>query len=50
LDTVKRVLTKENEISDEISAYYSKQFNAQNTDISKPHEVQVETEYLELIN
>jgi hypothetical protein len=50
LDTSKTVLTKENEISDELYRYYSEQFKAQNTDMSDPHEVQIETEYLELMN
>ena len=43
-------MTKENEISDELYRYYSEQFKAQNTDMSDPHEVQIETEYLELMN
>ncbi|CAF4933005.1 unnamed protein product, partial [Rotaria socialis] len=50
LDTGKTVLTKENEISDELYCYYSEQFKAQNTDMSDPHENQIETEYLELMN
>ncbi|CAF4490181.1 unnamed protein product [Rotaria socialis] len=49
-DTGKTVLTKENEISDDLYRYYSEQFKAQNADMSDAHENQIETEYLELIN
>jgi len=50
LDTGKAMLTKEHEISDELYRYYSEQFKAQSTDMSDPYEVQIETEYLELMN
>ncbi|CAF3872482.1 unnamed protein product [Rotaria magnacalcarata] len=49
-DTGKTILTKENEISDKLYRYYSEQFKAQNADISDPHENQIETAYLELMN
>ena len=50
LDTGTAILTKENEISDELYRYYSEQFKTQNMGMSDPHEVQIETEYLELMN
>ncbi|CAF3104235.1 unnamed protein product [Rotaria socialis] len=50
LDTGKTVLAKENEISDELYRCYSEQFKAQKADMSDPHENQIETEYLKLIN
>ena len=50
LEAGKRVLTKENEISDELYQYYSEQFKVQDTDISDPHEIEIETEYGELMN
>jgi hypothetical protein len=50
LDSGKIVLTKENEISDELYQYYSDQFKAQSIDISDPHEIEIETEYVELMN
>ena len=43
-------MTKENEIGEELYGYYSEQFKAQSTNTSSPHEVQIETEYLELMN
>ncbi|CAF3791778.1 unnamed protein product [Rotaria magnacalcarata] len=43
-DTGKTILTKENEISDELYRYCSEQFKAQNADMSDSHEVQIETE------
>ena len=50
LDTGQTILTKENEITDEPYRYYEEQFKVQNIDISNPHDVQIETEYLELMN
>ena len=50
LNTDKEILTKENEITDELYRYYEEQFKVQDIDMSNPHEVQIETEYLELIN
>jgi len=50
LDTGKTLLTKENEISEELFyRYYSEQFKAQNLDVTNPHEIQIGTEYIELI-
>ena len=39
LRTNKTILTKDNEISDELYRYYSDQFNEQSADTSNPHEV-----------
>jgi hypothetical protein len=50
LDSGKAVLTKEKEISDELYQYYSEQFKTQNTDMSDSHEIEIETEYVELMN
>ena len=50
LRTNMAILTKENEISDELYGYYSDHFKEQIADMSNPHEVQIETEYVELMN
>ena len=50
LNTDKEILTKENEIPDELYRYYEDQFKVQNIDMSNPYDVQIETEYLELMN
>ena len=50
LDTGNTVLTKDNEIRDELYRYYSEQFKAQNTNTSDPDQMEIETEYLEIIN
>ena len=50
LNTDKKILTKENEITDELYRYYEEQFKVQHIDVSNPHDVQIETEYLELMN
>ena len=50
LNTDKEKLTKENEITDELYRYYEEQFKVQNIDMSNPHDVQIETDYLELMN
>ena len=50
LDTGQTILTKENKITDELYRYYEDQFKVQNIDMSNPHDVQIETEYLELMN
>ena len=50
LDTGQTILTKENEITDELYRYYEEQFKVQNIDMSNPHDVQIETEYLKLMN
>jgi hypothetical protein len=50
LDSGKTILRKENDISDELYQYYSEQFKAQSTDISDSHEIEIETEYIELMN
>ncbi len=50
LDTDKTGLTKTNEISEELYRYCSEQFKAQSTNLSDTHEIEIETEYLELMN
>ena len=50
LNTDKEILTKENEITGELYRYYEEQFKVQNIDMSNSHDVQIETEYLELMN
>ena len=50
LRTNKTILTKDNEISDELYRFYSDQFKEQSADTSNPHEVQIETECVELMN
>ena len=50
LRTNKTILTKDNEISDELYRFYSDHFKEQSADTSNPHEVQIETEYVELMN
>ncbi|CAF3510010.1 unnamed protein product [Rotaria socialis] len=50
LDTGTTVLMKENEIKDELYRYYSEQFQIPNTNMSDPYEVQIDIEYLELMN
>ena len=50
LNTDKEILTKENEITDELYRYYEELFKVQNIDMSNPHDVQIETEYLELMS
>ena len=43
-------MTKDNEINDELNRYYTDQFKEQSADTSNPHEVQIEAEYVELMN
>ncbi|CAF4157481.1 unnamed protein product, partial [Rotaria magnacalcarata] len=50
LDTGTAILTNENEIKDKFYRYYSEQFQTPNTDMSDPYEVQIDIEYLELMN
>ncbi len=44
------MLTKENEISDELYQYYSAQLKALSIDMSNLHDIQIETEYIESMN
>lgn len=50
LDTGTNTLSEEKEISEELYKYYAEQFKAQNMNPSDSQEVQIETEYLELMN
>ena len=50
LNTGNTVLTKDNEIRDELYRYNSEQYKAQNTSTSDPDQMEIETEYLEIIN
>ncbi|CAF2142358.1 unnamed protein product [Rotaria magnacalcarata] len=50
LDTGTAILTNENEIKDKLYRYYSEQFRTPNTDMPDPYEVQIDIEYLELMN
>ena len=50
LRTNNTILTKDNEISDELYRFYSDLFKEQSADTSNPHEVQIEIEYVELMN
>ena len=50
VDTGNIVLTKDNEIRDELCRYCSEPFKAQNTDISDPNQTEIETKYLQVIN
>ena len=50
LDTGKTILNREDQMSDELFRYYEEQFKTPTPDMSDAHEVQIEIEYIELMN
>ena len=50
LDTVNKILSTQEDITEKLKQYYSDQFKAPSIDYSDAHEVKIESEYNELLN